>query len=226
MLIALLIAAAAVLPIEVVGFSPDDRYVAWIEHGVGEGSGHPWARLHVTDVSGNSEAVAPVEIVLDSGNDTDTEEGAVRMARAGAHAAFSKLRVSFWVAPRVIQHDEKGALTDHRGAPIGTLQIEKRVSKKEKARCDEPFRPLLLRLVMLFLDDDRPARLAEDSMLPQDRRCASSCELAALFAHGKAALAFTKCGVQGFEGPAAKYTAYAGRLPYGLDEPIQGADGR
>jgi len=220
MLIALLLALGS-LPIEVVGFSPDDRYVAWIEHGVSEGSGYPWASLHVTEVSRSAEAVPPVKIRLDSAQDTDTEVAAVRKARAAADAARGKLRIASWVAPRIIQHDEKGELSDHRGAPIGTVQIEERVaSGKDKSKCDEPFRPLLLRLVILFLDDDHPARLAEDKKLPTDRLCASTCELAGVFAHGKSALAFTKCGVQGFEGPGSKYTAYAGTLPYGLDEPI------
>ena len=221
MLIALLLAAGPALPIEVVGFSPDDRYVAWIEHGVSEGSGYPWARLNVTEVSRSGEAIPPVKITLDSGRDTDTEEAAMRKARAATDAARGKLRVASWSAPRIIQHDEKGELSDHRGAPIGTVQIEERVaSGKDKSKCDEPFRPLLLRLVVLFLDDDHPARLAEDKKLPTDRPCASACELAGVFAHGKSALAFTKCGVQGFEGPGTKYTAYAGTLPYGLDEPL------
>ncbi|SRR6266404_9396675 len=220
MLIALLLAANA-LPIEVVGFSPDDRYVAWIEHGVGEGSGYPWARLHVIEVSRSADALPPVEVTLDSGKETDSEDAAVRKARAAADPARARLRVSSWVAPRVIQHDEKGELRDHRGAPIGTLQIEERATRADsKSKCEAPFRPLLLRLSLFFLDDDKPARLAEDKKLPKDRPCASGCEVAGVFAHGKAALAFARCGVQGFEGPSTKYSAYAGTLPYGLDEPI------
>ena len=113
MLIALLLAANA-LPIEVVGFSPDDRYVAWIEHGFGEGSGYPWARLYVIEVSRSAYDLPPVEVTLDSGNQTDSEDAAVRKARAAADPARARLRVSSWVAPRVIQHDEKGELRDHR----------------------------------------------------------------------------------------------------------------
>src|SRR5262249_35590936 len=173
MLIALLLAANA-LPIEVVGFSPDDKYVAWIEHGVAEGSGFPWARLHLTEVARSADASAPVEIKLDSGKDTDTEDAAVKQARAAAEGERARLRVASWAAPRVIQHDEKGELSDHTGAPIGTLQIEERVAKG-KSTCEEPFRPVLLRLAMFFLGDDRPARLAEDKKPPKDRPCATSC---------------------------------------------------
>jgi Predicted secreted protein (DUF2259) len=211
MLIALIVAANA-LPIEVVGFSPDDRYVAWIEHGVGEGSGYPWARLHVTEVSRSADAVPPVEIKLDSGNAADSEDVAVGKARAAADSARGKLRVGSWIPAKVIRHDEKGDLRDPRGAPIGTLQVEER-AVRAKLKCDAPFRPVLLRLSVFFLDGDKPARLAEDTKLPTDRACASSCEVAGVFAHGKAALAVVRCGVQGFEGPSSKYSAYAGTLP-------------
>src|SRR3954447_25153902 len=119
MLLALVLAAATTSPVEVVGFSPDDKYVAWIEHGVSEGSGYPWARLHVTAVTRSADATAPVAITLDSGKDTDTEEAAVQQARAAAAAARAKLGVACWAAPRVIQHDDKGELSDHTGAPIG-----------------------------------------------------------------------------------------------------------
>jgi len=63
-------------------------------------------------------------------------------------------------------------------------------------------------LVVLFLDDDHPARLAEDRKLPPTVLC-STCELAASSPTASRALAFTRCGVQGFEGPGTKYTAYA-----------------
>src|SRR6267154_981317 len=121
MLIALLLAANA-LPIEVVGFSPDDRYVAWIEHGVGEGSGYPWARLHVTEVSRSADAVPPVDITLDSGKETDSEDEAVRGARAAADSAGGTPRVSSGGAAPVIRTDGTGDLRNPGGAPVGTLQ--------------------------------------------------------------------------------------------------------
>jgi hypothetical protein len=75
----------------------------------------------------------------------------------------------------------------------------------------------MLRLALFFLGDDKPARLAEEKKPPKDRACATSCTLAGAFAHGKAALMFARCGVQGSEGPATKLSAYAGTLPYGLE---------
>ncbi|HZX94979.1 MAG TPA: DUF2259 domain-containing protein [Myxococcales bacterium] len=217
MLLALLLAAAAAGPVEVVGFSPDDKYVAFIEHGVAEGSGYPWARLRVMDVGRSADAAAPVSITLDSGKDTDTEEGAVRKARDAAEAARVKLGIASWAAPRIIQTDDKGELSDHTGAPIGTLEIKERAGK---GKCEEPFRPLLLSLVIHWLDDDKPARVAEEKKPPKDRSCAGECALGGVFAHGKVALVLAKCTVQGFEGPSTHYSPYTARLPYGLDEPL------
>jgi hypothetical protein len=216
--VALLLAAA--LPLEVIGFSPDGGYVAFVEHGVGEGSGYPWARLRVLEVARNAEALPPAEVRLESTEAPDTEEEAVRRARAAAREALGKLKIASWVDARAVRHDPDGELADREGAPIGTLQIQQRVGKEGKTRCDQPFRPLLLRLVLFFLDDDRPARLAADPALPASRPCASECALAGMFAHRKSALAVVRCTVPGFEGPSAKYSAYAGVLPWPLDEPL------
>jgi predicted secreted protein len=215
MILALLFAAA---PVEVVGFSPDDKYVAWIEHGTAEGSGHPWARLHVTEVARSADAIAPVEVTLDSGKATDTEEAVVQKARAAADAARGKLRVASWTAGRAIEHDAQGELSDRDGAPLGTVQIEQRPAKGKSAACDEPFRPVLLRLMISLMGDDRTRRLGEDKSVPKDRPCAATCELDGVFAHGKAVLAFSKCAVRGFEGASSKYNAYTGNLPHGLAE--------
>jgi hypothetical protein len=89
-----------------------------------------------------------------------------------------------------------------------------------KGKCDEPFRPLLLKLTVLWLDDDRPAKVAEEKKTPKERPCATECALGDIYAHGKAVLAFAKCTVQGYEGPTTKYTPYTAKLTYGLDEPL------
>jgi hypothetical protein len=213
MLLALLFAAA---PVEIVGFSPDDRYVAWIEHGTAEGSGHPWARLHVTEVARSADALVPVEVTLDSGKAADSEDVAVRQARSAADAVRGKLRVVSWTAAQAVPHDADGELSGRDGAPLGTVQIEHRPAKGKAAACEEPFRPVLLRILVSLTGDDRPRRLGEDKTVPKDRPCASTCELGGVFAHGKAVLTFTKCAVKGFEGAASKYSVYTATLPHGL----------
>ena len=214
MMIALALVVAA--PIEVVGFSPDDRYAAWIEHGVGAGSGFPFATLHVTDIAKSAEALPPRTVTLDGGRETDTEEAAVERARALADDAREKLEIKEWAHARNIQHDN-GEMSDHEGAPIGTMEVK---ARKAAGRCQEPFAPLLLKITVHFLDDDKPARLVEDKRVPKDRPCLTGCALDRIYAHGKAALVFVKCGAPGFEGPASKLVALTGTLPYGLDEEL------
>jgi hypothetical protein len=200
--------------IEVIGFSPDDRYVAWVEHGLGSGSGNAFATLHLIDVRRSAPAQPPVEIRLDS----DDEAAAVAQARAAAESAREKLHLGTWKPAREVPHDKGGAMTDHEGAPIGALELKSRsAGPRERARCEEPFAPLLLKLTLFFADDDRPARLAEEKKPPVERPCASGCALDKIYAHGKAALVLVKCSVPGYEGPATKYTAYTGVLPYDLD---------
>ncbi len=217
MLIAFLLAASSAAPVEVVGFSPDDKYVAFIEHGVGEGSGFPWAKLRVLEVARSADAVPPVEVTLNSGGPNDTENAAVQKARASAEVVRGKLGIASWAAPRVIAHDEKGEMNERSGAPIGNLEIKERSGR---GKCEEPFRPLVLKLTVIWLDDDHPSKVADEKRPPKDRPCATGCGVGDIYAHGKAALFFARCTVQGFEGPATKYSPYAAVLTYGLDEPV------
>lgn len=201
----------------VIGFSPDDQYVAYVEHGVGSGSGNAFATLHIFDVRKSAPAQPPVEIRLDS----DDERTAVSQARAAAERAREKLHLAAWKPAKEISLDDHGAMTDHQGAPIGALELKSRsAGPRERAKCEEPFQPLLLKLSVLFVDDDHPARVADEKKPPPDRPCASECALEKVFAHAKAALVLVRCSVQGFEGPAMKYSSYTSLLPYGLDEDL------
>lgn len=216
MLLALLLAVGP-SPVEFIGFSAGDKYAAWIDHGTADGSGFPWASLHVQDVAKNAPALSVVTITLEAGAEGDSEEAAVAKVRASLQEVQEKLGVAEWLPAREIAHDEKGELTDHEGAPIGTLELK---SRKAAKGCGSPFKPLLLKAVISFLDDDKPATLADEKKPPRERPCSTGCALDRVFAHGKAALLFIKCGVPGFEGPASKLSTLSGVLPYGLDEPL------
>ncbi len=164
----------------VLGFSPDGRYVAYIQSGVGEGSGFPWATVHVLDVARGAPALADATVTLDSGDPGDSEEKAIEGARKAAGEARAKLRVAEWVAPRELK-DGAIALATRSAGP------------KQRAKCEEPFQPLLLKIAIrgrTVVDDRKP------------RGCATSCVLDRAFGHGRAALVFVQCDVLGFEGPA------------------------
>jgi hypothetical protein len=215
MWIALLLAAAPTHPVDVVGFSPDNKYVAWIEHGVGETSGYPWARLHVTDVAQNAEAVPTAQISFDTGDPQDTEQKAVKKARAAAESTRRRLNVSSWVAPRRIRHDDQGELLDAKGKPFGAVDVK---VNPGPATCEAPYRSLLLEVLVRRNDDAKPARLAGDSAPPRERPCMVACALADVYAHGKATVVFAACGVDAYQSrPVTRYSAYAGVLPFSLE---------
>src|SRR4051812_38157060 len=174
MLIALVLAAAAAHPIDVVGFSPDNKYVAWIEHGVGESNGFPWARMHVTDVAQSADAVPLTQISFDLGDPADTERKAVKQARVAAETWRRRLHVSSWVAPRHIRHDDQGELLDAKGKPFAAVDIK---VNPGQASCREPFRALLLEVLVRRNDDKEPARLAADSGSPREHPCMVGCAL-------------------------------------------------
>lgn len=211
----LLLAAAATHPVDVVGFSPDNKYVAWIEHGVGETSGYPWARLHVTDVAQNADAVPTAQISFDNGDPQDTEQKAVKQARVAAESWRRRLKVSSWVAPRRIRHDDQGELLDAKGKPFAAVDIK---VKSGPATCEAPYRSLLLEVLVHRNQDTEPARLAGDSTPPRDRACMVACALAGVYTHGKATVVLAACGVDAFQGrPVTRYSAYAGVLPFSLE---------
>ena len=218
MLIALVLAAAATHPpvaVDVVGFSPDNKYVAWIEHGVGEGTGFPWARMHVTDVAKSGDAVPTVQIVFDTGGEDETEERAAKQARAAAETSRKKLNISSWARPRKLRHDKKGELLGAKGKPFADVDIK---TNPGQATCEEPYRPLMVEVLVQRKADKEPVRLAADPAPPRDRPCLIACGLGDVYTHGTATLVFAGCGVDGFQGfPVTRYSAYTGVLPFSLD---------
>jgi hypothetical protein len=187
---------ALLAAIQILGFTPDDKSVAYVETGENEGSGAAFANLHVVDVAKGTDKVTAF----------DSEAKAFTAAGTA------------WVKPRTIEHNERGELSDRAGAPIGNLILTTR--KGGKSTCDDPFGPLLIKLVMHFLDDDKPATIASEKSAPKSRQCASSCSLDKVYAHGKAALVLVSCVVPGFEGKAESTSPFAKSLTYGLDEDL------
>jgi predicted secreted protein len=204
MLLSLVIATGTA--VTVLGFSPDDSKVALIEHGIGSGSGNAHAVLHILDVRKGTEVGQPVEV----NGDNDDEDAAVARARAAAKGDWKATEVA---------HEDGGRMNDAQGAPVGNLELKtKSAGPREREKCEEPFQPLLVKLTVLWMDDDKPARIADEKKPPAARPCASECAVEKIYAHGKAALVVVKCTVQGFEGPAPKYSYYTAQLAYGLAE--------
>jgi hypothetical protein len=223
MFTAQLLLASAVLAtppaVDVVGFSPDDRYVAYVEHGVGEGSGLPWARLVVVDVRKSLTAVPPLEVSADPNVPDVTEAATVEKARALLLPVQKKLRVKSWVPARALALGENGELQEKSGAPLGNLEVKTSKARKGGA-CEPPFVPQLLKGTLFLMGDDGPRTLLAEKAPPTGRRCSSGCRVHAVYAQGKAVLGLAACKVPGFEGSAESLTPMTGILAYGLDEPL------
>jgi predicted secreted protein len=215
-LLAALAVGATPASYDVLGFSQDGRYVALVEHGVFDGSGFPWARLTVLETARSSVVASPPRIELQDGEGDEAK--AVAKARALAEAARVKLKVATWEAPRVVTVGENGQLSAKDGSPLGNLEVKTRKGKAPKGGgCDEPLAPLLLKLTMYFMDDEKPYGVFDEKKLGA-RRCVSDCSLRATHARGKAALFGVVCTGQGFEGPAEVLVPVAAKLAYPLDD--------
>lgn len=206
--------------LEVLGWSADGAYVALVAHGVGEGSGHPWARLTILDTSKRKSVAEPTKVDLDS--EGATEADAVTAVKKRAAEERARLKISAWVPGKAVAHDEKGELREQAGPPIGTLELTAtKAGKKQQARpCDEPFVAQRLKLVMHWMDDETPFSILDEKKTPKERACVTACKLGSVFAQAKAAVFILECGIQRFEGPATLSFPVVTKLPYGLDEDL------
>src|SRR4051812_2869664 len=106
----LLVLALLAAP-ELMGFSRDDAFVAWLDHGITEGKGSAWARVTIVDAVKNAEATRPVEVELEPGAQS-TEENAAAQVRTAAAQAQKKLGIGAWEPGRDMQFDAKGGIFD------------------------------------------------------------------------------------------------------------------
>jgi predicted secreted protein len=214
MLLALLLAAAPAAPIEFIGFSPDARYAAYVDHGVADGSGFPYASLQIVDVARNRPAAPPVKVSLQGGAASDTEEAAVKQAKAGAAPVMKRLKIASWVPGKELKVTGK-ELENNGGEPLGSVEVK---SKRARGVCEEPFLPLLLSLEFNLIDDET-RKVSQERVLPP-HRCLSECAASRVFSYRKGFLVLARCSSRGFEGPAATFVPLAGVLPQGIDEDL------
>ena len=104
------------------------------------------------------------EVLLQDGEGDEAK--ALEKARRLADEARAKLKVAAWTPATAVTVGDKGELRAKDGSPIGNLEVKTRKGKAPKGgACDEPFAPLLLRLTMYFLDDEKPYVVFEEKKL-------------------------------------------------------------
>jgi predicted secreted protein len=202
-----------------VGFSPDGAYVALASHGISDGSGFPWATLHLFDVAKNRPAIDSINVQMDK--EGATEAQAIAEAKKQAEPARKKLKIASWVPGKTVAHDAKGQLTEAAGPPIGTFELKlRKAGKKAQEVCQEPFIGQLAKAVLHWVDDETPFVVADEKEPPKGRSCTQGCTLGTVYAYKKSAAFVLQCAVPGFEGPGSVAYPLTAKLPYGLDEDL------
>lgn len=186
--------------VELFGWSPDGTKVAWIENGISDGKGTPWAKVTFFDTSKGAPLGKPLELELE---DTErTREDVVAEAMKRAEAERVRLKLPAFVPGKRIATDAKGELTSKDGSPIGNLEVKlRKAGKKERVReCPEGFAAELISAKLFLMGGDAPLKVADEKKTPAARACSMGCTPTSTYGQGKGALFILKCSVQTFEG--------------------------
>ncbi|MBS2024374.1 MAG: DUF2259 domain-containing protein [Deltaproteobacteria bacterium] len=201
---------------EVLGFTPSGSVAVLLEHGVQDGTGFPWARATFYEVKKQRMVDQPLEVRLETPDATEAQ--AIDKVKALADEKRQKLKLEKFVPGKHIARDEKGQLFDSEGAPIGSIEVKTRkFGGKAPKVCDAPFKPILVTVKMIWMDDDKPQTLLADKATPKDRACLIDCEFDQVFALNQSVLVTLKCDAPGFEGAQKQTVAVPVWTRYGLD---------
>lgn len=203
MLLVLALLAAPAL----IGFSRDDAFVAWLDHGISEGKGTAWAKVTIVDAVKNAEATRPVEVELEPG-EQNTEENAAARARTAAAEAQKKLGVGAWEPGRDVQFDARGGIFDSAGTRLGHVNLV--LGKSSTAGCVEPFKSRTVKLVLGLIGIDGERTLFNSAL------CTTGCKLDRVVAHGRTLAVTAHCDKPGFEGSETRFILGAAMLPRAL----------
>ncbi len=222
--------AAIVADFRNLGFSPDGRHFAFMEYGVQDGSGFPFASVHVIDLDRDAWAGPPVHVLLEE----EAEDPRIAMQKAlkQAHALLKRTGIAPLLTGRELFH---APATEGTGPAItATFALY-------RWQLDDPRRRYGLRLSTFALPGgncvpglvegargfalDAQAgsegdwtRLYADRTIPASRHCPVSYAIdrVILYApsHGKArTVIIVRYAFPGFEGFDERYLALPATLP-------------
>lgn len=216
--------------LNVIGFSPSGRYMAFEEYGTQDGSGFPYANTFFIDVSKNAFAAAPVKTVV---NDDSASESAARK-RAMALSAkklkqfgivignTGRLVLSHLITDKTLDtnegeggsnvvrfYDQYGSFY-HKGDYELTLNAVK-VSEKKCSDYTEQG-TYMFEIKLTNKDDNSNKFLQKDTSLPESRGCPLSYRLQNVYLYKGSIAVFVNVFTQGFEGPDMRYLAVTGKL--------------
>ena len=228
LLFGLLLPAAAAAgdyaDLAIVGFSPDGKYFAYIEHGVQDGSGFPYANAYVIDTATDSWVPGtPVRVLFNEEDSSDAK--AYAKAAAGIAPLIKKLNIT---SPAAIVADNpitELGIDPHSMLFLPVMPVPMDQSRAYKLVLTErplpaPGCPVMVepnvgfRLVLADLNG-MPRTFHNDSgQLPASRRCPTGYGISAIaFDPARKVMAvMIDVFSVGFEGPDRRFLAVTGRF--------------
>jgi predicted secreted protein len=169
-----------------IGFSPDGSAFAFMESGVQDGSGFPYASVYFVDIAADAWAAPPVEVRLEAEAEIGAEGAAVLQAMRAAWPALERLGVStparlLWSHPLTEaatgDPEEHGGwpgsvaadFTDGRNGSFTLLLDETEAPDGDCAQYDADIKGFALTLRVN--DSNTSERIYADDEVPDSRVC-------------------------------------------------------
>jgi predicted secreted protein len=211
--------------VQVIGFSPDGKYVAIEQYGMQDGSGWPYADIFVIDLAADDWVDGtPVSVMLKDDMAMPPQARAAAMKEAAAVLERVGIDGSVRGMP-LLRHELTDGSIDPHGASFrmfwnAPLTYELKLTEREiaaPADCPEDFAPFKLYDLVLVYPDGRQRVLHQDKTLPKSRGCPMGYGIAEVW-HFKPAydapegtepaeLILLHMQQPGFEGPNVRFLA-------------------
>jgi len=222
--------AADVAMFRNLGFSPDGRFFAFMEHGVQDGSGFPYANVFIIDLEQDAFAAKPVRVLLQT--EAPNSLPAMRQALQAARPDLSRLRINELLTGRELFHAPATqgmspamrahfVLWPHQlGQAEFTYVLQLSAFPLPGGDCAPGTveSALGFALDVMSMASGEGARLYEDERVPKSRHCVTRYAIDRVIhfrpAHGKArTVVIVRYGYFAFEGLDERYLAVPVQLP-------------
>lgn len=165
--------------VDVIGFSPDGKYVAFEQYGMQDGSGWPYSDIFVIDLAADDWVDGtPVSVTIEDEMAMPRQARAAAMEEAAAVLKRVGIDGSVPGVPLLRHELTDGGIDPHSasfqifwGAP-NTYELK--LTEREiaaPAGCPEDFGPFRLYDLALVYPDGRQRMLHRDKTLPKSRGC-------------------------------------------------------
>jgi len=216
--------------LHVIGFSNDGRYMAFEEYGTQDGSGYPFATIHIIDTTKNAYAAPKIDVMVED------EMGAESTARNRVAVKAAKKLKQFRIVRGntgrlILSHPltdltfegEAGKKADtlvkfaedvgpyHREGDYELLLTPVKVTPKDCT--DYGYDIFMLELKLTNNAGEGTSKfLQKDVSLPASRGCVMSYRIQDIYIYKGIIAVFMSFDTPGFEGPDTRFMVTAGKL--------------